>query len=480
MSLSGMQQLILAFQGHEVPVELLRRYRPGAVILYPENLMGGSGKDLVQEMRHELPGLRVLIDQEGGAFFTYRDPEVARFPAAMSLGAADDPELAYRVGAGLAQQIREIGADVNLAPVLDLRKSHLDPIIGMRSFGSDPLKVAELGEAFIKGTLAGGVLPCAKHFPGHGSSQTDSHLGVSQIEADITSDLIPFRNLAGLVPLMMSAHVIYPKYDPWRPATRSPAIMQGLLREELGFRGRVISDDLAMAGFSGGESLEAAALEALQAGVDYLIAPRDPEGREAVIRALAKAPRECPWPRPPQVTHPEQDLKALALEASRRGVTWLSGTLPIPGAGTLVLAPPISDRYGLEPSLADLASRFLPGSRGINLASLSPAEIARAQDLARQSQRVVLASFHWLGEFPVAQVEFYRALREIGRPIYVVALGNPDDLDWYSPNPEGYLCTYGYRAPQLQAALEALNGALVPSAKLPIPAGPYPAGFGLR
>ena len=114
------------------------------------------------------------------------------------------------------------------------------------------------------------------------------------------------------------------------------------------------------------------------------------------------------------------------------------------------------------------------------MASLSPAEIARAQDLARQSQRVVLASFHWLGEFPVAQVEFYRALREIGRPIYVVALGNPDDLDWYSPNPEGYLCTYGYRAPQLQAALEALNGALVPSAKLPIPAGPYPAGFGLR
>ena len=475
-----MQQLILAFQGNQFPGELLRRYRPGAVILYPENLTGGAGKELVKAMRQEIPNLRVLIDQEGGPFFTYRDPGVARFPAPMSLGAAGDPELAYRVGAGLAQQIREIGADVNLAPVLDLRKNPLDPIIGMRSLGSDPLKVAELGEAFIKGSLAGGVLPCAKHFPGHGGASSDSHLGAPQIEADITPDLIPFRRLAGLVPLMMSAHVVYPSYDAVRPATRSPVLLKSLLRGELGFKGRVISDDLAMAGFSVGESLESAAGEALQAGVDYLIAPRDPDGLAAVVWALLRAPaRECSWPQPPEISYPAQDLEGLALEASRRGVTWLRGVLPIPGAGTLVLAPPISDRYGREPSLADLAGRFLPGSQGVNLASLSPGEIARAQDLVRQSERVVLASFHWLGEFPVAQQELYAALRETGKPIYVVALGNPDDINWYIPNPEGYICTYGYRSPQLQAALEALSGSWRPSGQLPIPAGPYPAGFGL-
>ena len=174
--------------------------------------------------------------------------------------------------------------------------------------------------------------------------------------------------------------------------------------------------------------------------------------RAALLRA---GKGECPF------TPKEEE--ALALEAARRGVVHPFGPLPIPGRGTLVLGLRLSERYGAEPSLADLAPRYLPGSFGLNLSEdPSPQEVAKAVEEAKKAERVVVSTHRWLGPFKEGQKALVQALFALGKPLYVVALGNPDDLR-FLPRPTGYLATHGYRAVQVRAALEALAGVYAPS-----------------
>ncbi len=222
-------------------------------------------------------------------------------PPPAALARAPDPVEAARVAGEITgREARELGINWVLAPVLDLDISGDNPIVGTRSFGSDPGEVARLGRAWIDACQRQGPAACAKHFPGHGRTMRDSHLELPVVEAsadELNEDLAPFVATAGLVATVMAAHVTYPSLsaDPASnrtlPASRDPALLRGLLRHELGFEGLVVSDALIMGGFADPELEGTAAVKALTAGCDLLLYPHDAAG---VAEALRRAADEDP------------------------------------------------------------------------------------------------------------------------------------------------------------------------------------------
>ena len=191
----------------------------------------------------------IAVDQEGGVVARLRDG-VETMPPMMALGAADDLDLTRRAGEQLAFDLRRSGCTLDFAPVLDLALDPRNTVIGTRSFGSDPQRVAALGKSLASGLLAGGITPCFKHFPGHGATAIDSHQALPFVdcsEAELRArDLVPFAAVAATAPAMMNAHVVARAFDAERPATLSVRIATGLLREELGFHGALFTDCLEM------------------------------------------------------------------------------------------------------------------------------------------------------------------------------------------------------------------------------------------
>ena len=271
---------------------------PFGAILFQRNCETPDGvRALIAALRAATrTDLPIFIDQEGGSVARLGPPHWPVFPAAATFGkmAAIDPEKGAVAAARNARQIAELlkslGITVNCAPVLDLARADTTDAIGDRAFSGDPEIVTVLGRAVCQATLAGGVLPVIKHIPGHGRATQDSHLVLPTVGADTASlratDFVPFAGLADM-PLAMTAHILYTALDDIRPATQSPAICQNLIRDELGFDGVLISDDISM-GALGGSVEERAAL-AWGAGCDLVL---HCNGRLDELRALtAAAPR---------------------------------------------------------------------------------------------------------------------------------------------------------------------------------------------
>ncbi len=223
-------------------------------------------------------------------------------PPPAALAAHPDPEeAAGQAGALTGRVARDLGINWVLAPVLDLDVEPDNPIVATRSFGSDPGRVSRLGRIWIDACQAQGAAACAKHFPGHGRSVTDSHIGLPRIEAsreDLLAELAPFRAVADRVAAIMTAHVAYPALGGEGPATLEPAILGDLLRDSMGFRGLVVTDALIMGGFGAGPAAGTGASEppesalvvrAVRAGCDVLLYPAD---LEASIRAVEEAVRK--------------------------------------------------------------------------------------------------------------------------------------------------------------------------------------------
>lgn len=267
-------------------------------------LFGGEARqvrELVAELRSRAGRpLWIAADLERGPGQQFAGEETLPPPAA--LARHPDPDRAVRIaGSVTGRRARDLGVDLVLAPVLDLDVEPENPIVGPRSFGGDPEVVARLGALWIEACQEAGVAACAKHFPGHGRTRTDSHAGLPVVEAGreaLESDLRPFREVAGRVATMMSAHVAYPSLDAPGPASLEPRVLTGLLRGEMGFSGLVVSDAMNMAGFSdqlrdGGRQVEdegALAVRALLAGCDLLLYPRDlSRAAGAVERAAARS-----------------------------------------------------------------------------------------------------------------------------------------------------------------------------------------------
>jgi beta-glucosidase-like glycosyl hydrolase len=272
-------------------------------------LFGGPApavRELADELRaRSAAPLLIGADLERGAGQQFAG--AVSLPPAAAFGALGDLDATRRAGELTGREARALGVDWVYAPVADLDVEAGNPIVGTRAYGVDPTAVSAHVAAWIDGCRSAGALACAKHFPGHGRTVTDSHLGLPVVEAAravLEADLRPFRAaVAHGVDAVMTAHVAYPALDPGGgPATLSPAIVTGLLREELGFRGLVVTDALVMAGVLGSDADEGqAAVAALAAGCDTLLYPADLErvaaglesarGRERLDARIAEAAR---------------------------------------------------------------------------------------------------------------------------------------------------------------------------------------------
>ncbi|MBV8491300.1 MAG: glycoside hydrolase family 3 protein [Candidatus Eremiobacteraeota bacterium] len=233
----------------------------------------------------------IAIDQEGGRVARLRDG-VEPMPSMMALGACGDMEPAMRAGEQVAFDLRRAGCTMNFAPSLDLALDPANTVIGNRSLGADPSAVARLGAAFAKGLERGGILACYKHFPGHGSTATDSHDALPSVDADERTlrarDLAPFAAVAPSAGAIMSAHVVVHAFDSTRPASLSPAVTR-ILRDELRFSGAYLTDCLEMGAVAGLDQRLQPGVVALAAGADLLLVSHDVELAERLVLAIVEA-----------------------------------------------------------------------------------------------------------------------------------------------------------------------------------------------
>jgi beta-N-acetylhexosaminidase len=250
----------------------------GGFILFRENCIAPA--QIVQLCRSlwqsalETPPF-IAIDQEGGRVQRLPEP-FTRFPAAARIGEAGNADLAYRLGRAAAEELRLAGINLNFAPVLDVDSNATNPIIGDRAFGTNAAAVSEFGSAWMLGLRDRGIIPCGKHFPGHGGADRDSHLELPTVMKSlaelVATELLPFaRACRNRIDSLMTAHVLYPALDPRLPATLSEPIVTGLLRHQYSYDGVVFSDDMEMKAISDNYGVEESAALAVRAGVDVLL-----------------------------------------------------------------------------------------------------------------------------------------------------------------------------------------------------------------
>jgi beta-N-acetylhexosaminidase len=279
----------------------LKTHAAGGVILFRRNITElGELVALTAELHALLPEQPILvaIDHEGGRVSRLGDP-FTQFPPAAVVGRARSPHLAYRQGIAMGEELRSVGIDIDFAPVLDVASNANNPVIGDRSFGAHPRTVSRLGISVAHGLQRTGVIPVGKHFPGHGDTDVDSHLDLPIVRRSAAEldrvELFPFRRAiqSGLEALM-TAHVVFTALDPERPATLSRVILTDLLRERLRFRGVLFSDDLEMKAISSRYAPEDAAVSAMEAGVDWLLACENLDFAEQAIVGLTRAATRRP------------------------------------------------------------------------------------------------------------------------------------------------------------------------------------------
>jgi beta-N-acetylhexosaminidase len=275
--------------------KMLRERNIGGVILHGYNMQSKEQTQALisslQRLSMKTPPcipLTIAVDQEGGR--VANAPWVTYQPPAAAVGQSGDPVQAQHVAEEVSRQLGAAGVNTDLAPVVD---TGFGSAIGDRSFGTDPQLVSRMGAAAVKGFEAAGIVSTAKHFPNHGPAEVDSHTGLPVVEHDMQTirsyDLPPFKAAveAG-VPMVMVGHLLYPAIDPERPASLSPEAIQ-VLREDVGFNGVVITDDLAMEGAKQGGTVAQTAVKAVSAGADMLIISSQPQEQADAYAAVVRA-----------------------------------------------------------------------------------------------------------------------------------------------------------------------------------------------
>ena len=295
------QLFMLGFVGTAVSKDwsrMMTDYQPGGIILFSRNL---TSRDQIVRLTNELQKrvdvpLLIAIDQEGGR--VSRLPKgFTIFPPAEVVGHSQSTTLAYAAAAAVAKELRAVGVNMNMAPVLDVNSNPTNPIIGDRAFGATATSVCEYGLATMAGLQDHRVAACGKHFPGHGDTTKDSHKELPVVSAPIERlrdmELRPFQHAIenGLASLM-TAHVVYEALDKSVPATLSPIILRSWLREEMGFDGLVVTDDLEMHAIIDHYGIDEAAVRAFLAGADVLLICKDQDREVAAMEAMLTAVKD--------------------------------------------------------------------------------------------------------------------------------------------------------------------------------------------
>ncbi len=295
------------FTGTSAPGWLLRSVGEGlsSVGLFGRNIASPEQlAALTAQLRAEREDVLVAIDEEGGDVTRLEVRGGSSFPGNLALGAVDDVDLTRDVARELGRRLAECGVNLNWAPSADVNSDPGNPVIGVRSFGADPALVARHTAAYVEGLQAAGVAACTKHFPGHGDTNVDSHHDMPRIDVDLATlharELVPFRAaIAAGSKSVMSAHILLPALDPTRPATLSPQILTGLLREELGYQGLIITDGMEMRAISATYGIERGSVLAIAAGADAICVGGGLADEETVLRlrdALVAAVRSGELP----------------------------------------------------------------------------------------------------------------------------------------------------------------------------------------
>jgi beta-N-acetylhexosaminidase len=290
--------LMPGFVGTEPPDWVLRHVADGlgSVCLYGRNVVSPEQLSRLCETLHaENPQLVIAIDEEGGDVTRLEAATGSSYPGNLALGAVGDADLTRSVARAIGLELAHAGVDLDLAPVADVNSNPANPVIGVRSFGSDPSAVAQQTAAWVEGLQGAGVGACLKHFPGHGDTSVDSHLALPIAAEDPhVGALLPFEaGIAAGARAVMSAHIVVPGLDRV-PATISRAVMTALLRDELGFDGLAVSDGIEMRAISDGVGIAEGAVRALDAGCDLLCIGGGLADEEIVVRlrdAIAAAVR---------------------------------------------------------------------------------------------------------------------------------------------------------------------------------------------
>lgn len=518
------EQFLLSFAGTREPsrdlIETIERRHVGGVVLFRAKNVGSVAelRGLTEALQAAAakagrPPLLIATDQEGGQLMAIG--EGTPFPGNMALGATRDERLAYRVGRALGREVAAVGVNVNFAPVCDVNNNPDNPVVGTRSFGEDPKLVARLGAAMIRGIQTSGVVACAKHFPGHGDTSSDSHHGTPVIPHDARRlqrvELPPFRAaVAAGVRMVMTAHIALPALDAGldRPATLSPEVVRGQLRRRLGYRGVIVTDAMDMQAIDQGAGLTLDTIAAVAAGVDLLLFNHDAPRREEAYAALLHAARRGLLPcreilasgrrilalktwcagrkRPPLGVVGCREHRALAREVAERSVTLVredQGRLPLhlrAGVRVAVVVPrpedltPADTSSHVAPSLAAAVRRYHAGTDEFIVSmSPSPADVAALVDRLARCDLVILGTLNATAH--PGQAALVNAVVERGTPAIAVALRMPHDLRAY-PGVSTYVCTYGILLPSIEALADALWGRIPFVGRLPVSLARRPQG----
>jgi beta-N-acetylhexosaminidase len=443
----------------------------------------------------------IAVDQEGGNVVRVSDGNLV-LPGNMVLGAARQPELAYEAGRAQGEDLKRLGFNMNLAPVLDVNSNPLNPVIGLRAFGDDVALVSELGASFVRGQQDSGIISVAKHFPGHGAVDADSHKALPIVRAplrEVRRQLLPFEEAmkAGLDGLM-TAHIATPTLTGDEvPATLSRRVLGGVLREELHFEGVVITDELEMDAIDHRYGVGRASVMAINAGADMVLIPWRLEKKEEVWMALldaarsgeisperldrsvrriltAKVKRGVFDPLPPleeRLAH-LGEKRELALRIAQAGVTLIRNEprlFPVRAQKVAVISAEPSLVTALEKRIPSLVSFVVPAI---------PSEASR-DALKRQARALADgADLVVVGVVNSRQLELVTNAALSGKPVVAVVMGAPYLVSQVHAA-RVVLATYSYRDAASEAAAAALLGEKGTPGKLPVSLPRLPFGHGL-
>ena len=492
------QKLIFGFHGTTLSEEfksLIREYKIGNVILFLRNVVSA---EQVRTLCAEIQSLIlqqtgypafIVIDQEGG-MVTRLPSDAVTVPGAMAISATNDPANARLAAEITIRQLQGLGINFNMAPALDVNTNPHNPVIGVRSLGDDPQKVAAFGEATVSAYENTGVYCCGKHFPGHGDTDVDSHLGLPKVEKNLEEleqvELIPFRRcIEAGIPAIMSSHILFPNIEKENvPCTMSRTIITEILKKRLGFKGLVFSDCLDMDAIQKFYGTANGTVAAIKAGVDLAEISADirlmwdaakavneaaqrgefdmAEIRESVEKILAVKKKMVVEPIPELCNRPE-DVQ-LVEKMHCAAITCCSGTVPVVDENTffcgcgnfrasLVGNPDDTMRAFPEYMATAFGAKAFEISRNPD-----PEEIRAVLEAATGHDRIVLGTIS--AHLYPGQMKLAEALAATGKELTVVALRNPYDIP-VLPECACKIAAYDYSVPCFKALEQAFRGGAV-------------------
>ncbi len=505
------QHFMVGFDGPELTPELeryLAEYKIGNIILFKRNVQDNAQLRRlcgdIQRCVKKSTGRSALIaiDQEGGRVVRLADDAV-NIPGAMAMAAAGGPELTRRAGQMTGRQLRAVGVNFDFAPDMDVNCNADNPVIGVRSYGDTPEQVSAYGAEMLRGLQEEGVLACAKHFPGHGDTSTDSHVGLPVVtkpaERLRRTELPPFvRAAEDGVAGIMTAHVIFPELEPDRlPATMSRNIITGLLRNELGYGGLVVTDCMEMAAIATYYGTARGAVSALRAGADIVLVSHTPEAAKEAIRAaeaavldgtisrdelhrstdrILRTKEEYKTGEEPPAYDSAEDMAAAGelLRLSIAGYRLPGGALPELGpcplfaSGTAFRATIADNEAQQDLFFAGRAEEAMGGDSYLLPQAPSETDIENLLQAANGHSALVLGSFS--GHLRPEMRKLLTRLDQVKVPVLAVAFGLPYDLGDTPPGTPG-LAAWEYSDRSVEAVLAVLKGERPVTGRMPVDLG---------